>query len=257
MGNDDQHGTVQRSLARAIQYLTPLLDPSGLGHALAFNVIKEWGMHGVLDCWGNKPTKSREFAKISSAEWEHLEAYFEISALPNQVFTKTSDVYRGLDVAYLDVVVDWRQFEHLVEEMAPVPVPAPGKPLPVASSGSPGAEPLGSAAPDDAERAVEKMAPGPASAAPLPAPPAGAAELLPKSRSEDTAETETTRWQREPVIATMKKLYPPDGVRPKGISIAVLTTRINREPEFQGKKVSEDTVRLADIEIKAALKKIP
>jgi hypothetical protein len=107
------------------------------------------------------------------------------------------------------------------------------------------------------ERATEKTAPGPARAAALPARPAGAAELLPKSRSEDAAETETTRWQREPVIATMKKLYPPDGIRSKGISIAVLTTRINREPEFQGKKVSEDTVRLADIEIKAALKKIP
>ena len=105
MGDDDQHGTVQRSLARAIKYLAPMLDPAGLGHALAFNVIKEWGMHGVLDCWGNKPTKSREFAKISSAEWEHLEASIEISALPDRACTITSDLYKGLGPAFVDVDV--------------------------------------------------------------------------------------------------------------------------------------------------------
>jgi len=239
MGDDDQHGTVQRSLARAIKYLAPMLDPAGLGHALAFNVIKEWGMHGVLDCWGNKPTKSREFAKISSAEWEHLEASIEISALPDRACTITSDVYRGLDIAYLDVVVDWRQFERLVQEIAPVPVPAPGKPLPVASSGSPMAEPSGSAAP----------------AAPLPAPPAVAAELLPKSGAEDVAETEATRWQREPVIALIKKYWPPHGIRPNGVTIAMVTKRLNNEPEFKSKSVSEDTVGRAFRDIKAAREK--
>jgi hypothetical protein len=58
-----------------------------------------------------------------------------------------------------------------------------------------------------------------------------------------------------PVIAKMKELYPPDGIRPKGVSIAALTKRINRQPEFQGNPVIEDTVRLADFEIKTALKK--
>jgi len=67
--------------------------------------------------------------------------------------------------------------------------------------------------------------------------------------------TETPRWAREPVIAKMKEFYPPDGIRPKGVSIAALTKRINRQPEFQGNPVIEDTVRLADFEIKAALKK--
>jgi hypothetical protein len=66
--------------------------------------------------------------------------------------------------------------------------------------------------------------------------------------------TETPRWAREPVIAKMKEFYPPDGIRPKGVSIAALTKRINRQPEFQGSPVI-DTVRLADFEIKAALKK--
>ena len=53
----------------------------------------------------------------------------------------------------------------------------------------------------------------------------------------------------------MNEFYPPDGIRPKGVSIARLTKRINRQPEFQGNPVIEDTVRLADFEIKAALKK--
>jgi len=53
----------------------------------------------------------------------------------------------------------------------------------------------------------------------------------------------------------MKTIYSPDGSRPKGVSIAVLTKRINKLPEFKEDKVSEDTVRLADLEIKAALKK--
>jgi|SRR5262249_5069424 len=77
----------------------------------------------------------------------------------------------------------------------------------------------------------------------------------PPEAERETAKAETTRWQREPVIAAIKKLYPPDGVRPKGISIAMLTKRINKEPEFQDRTVSEDTVRLADIEIKDPRKK--
>jgi hypothetical protein len=53
----------------------------------------------------------------------------------------------------------------------------------------------------------------------------------------------------------IKTLYPPDGIRPKGVSIAMLTNRINKRPEFKAGEVSEDTVRLADKEIKAAHKK--
>jgi hypothetical protein len=76
---------------------------------------------------------------------------------------------------------------------------------------------------------------------------------LPTESNE--AATETTRWQREPVIAVIKRFYPPDGVRPKGVSIKALTDRINREPEFRDKQVSEDTVDRADKEIRAVLKK--
>jgi hypothetical protein len=158
MGNDDQRGTVQRSLGRAIEYLAPLLAPAGLGHALAFEVIKEWGVNGVLYLWGNKPTKLREFTRISPAELERLEAYFEISALPDRAFTITSDLYRGLDVGYLDVVVDWLQFERLVEGIAPVSVPAVVNAGAVASAESPVDESAVSAA-NDAERTSEKTAP--------------------------------------------------------------------------------------------------
>jgi hypothetical protein len=65
----------------------------------------------------------------------------------------------------------------------------------------------------------------------------------------------STRGQREPAIVVMKRFYPPNGVRPRGVSIAALTKRINREPEFKDRNVSEDTVRLADFDVKGALKK--
>jgi hypothetical protein len=87
--------------------------------------------------------------------------------------------------------------------------------------------------------------------------PAGAPETPPEESPPRPAEAEATRWQRDPVIGKMKQFYPPDGIRPKGVSIAGLRTRINNEPEFKGRPVSEDTVRLADIEIRTARKKLP
>ena len=55
----------------------------------------------------------------------------------------------------------------------------------------------------------------------------------------------------------MKEFYAPDGIHPKGVSIAKLTERINKEPEFQGKgkSVNENTVRNADIYLRANLPK--
>ena len=55
--------------------------------------------------------------------------------------------------------------------------------------------------------------------------------------------------------SAIKSFYPPDGIRPKGVSIAALTRRINKLPEFKDDEVSEDTVGRADNEIKAARKK--
>ena len=80
------------------------------------------------------------------------------------------------------------------------------------------------------------------------------------------AKAEPTRWQRDRTIKAIKSLYPPDGIRPKGVSIAALTKRINKLPEFKGGEVSEDTVRRAASEIKpkppaknnsASLRKFP
>ena len=85
---------------------------------------------------------------------------------------------------------------------------------------------------EPAERTIEKTAPLPVPATSQPKP----------------------RWAREPVIRKMKEFYPPDGIRPKHVSIAALTKRINGQPEFGGNPVSEDTVRLADLEIKDAQK---
>jgi hypothetical protein len=100
------------------------LDPAGFGHALAFEVIKEWGMDGALDLWGTD-ARTAEYVKISSAKLEHLEGCIEISALPDRACTITSDLFRGPDPAFLDVDVDWLRFERLVEEIAPVHLPVP------------------------------------------------------------------------------------------------------------------------------------
>ena len=58
--------------------------------------------------------------------------------------------------------------------------------------------------------------------------------------------------QRDRTINAIKSLYPPDGIHPKSVSIAALTRRINKLPEFEDDKVSEDTVGRAAIEIKEA-----
>jgi hypothetical protein len=69
------------------------------------------------------------------------------------------------------------------------------------------------------------------------------------------AKAEPTRGQRDRTINAIKSLYPPDGIRPKDVSIAALTRRINKLPDFETDEVSEDTVGRADREIKAARKK--
>jgi hypothetical protein len=75
--------------------------------------------------------------------------------------------------------------------------------------------------------------------------------------SEGKVSEDTVRLADKEIkaMAAMKKLFPPNGICPKDISIAALTDRINNEPEFQGKPVSEETVRNANIYLKAALEK--
>lgn len=104
---------------------------------------------------------------------------------------------------------------------------------------------------------VEESMPEPAPAVePEPAPLSPQVEPEPPSPLEpELAKAEYARWQLDPAIKAMKSFYPPDGIRPKSVSIAKLTERINKLPEFKSREVSEDTVRRADIEIKAARKK--
>jgi hypothetical protein len=94
----------------------------------------------------------------------------------------------------------------------------------------------------------------PRPATPEPAPPSLQVEPEPPLESE-LAKAEPTRWQRDRTINAIKSLHPPNGIRPKSVSIAALTQRINKLPEFKGDEVSEDTVRRADVEIKACRKK--
>ena len=84
--------------------------------------------------------------------------------------------------------------------------------------------------------------------------PQGEVEPLPPPKPK-RAKAEPTRAKRDPVIEGIKALYPLDGIHPKSVSIAALTRRINKLPEFKENPVSEDTVGRADEEIKAARKK--
>jgi hypothetical protein len=94
----------------------------------------------------------------------------------------------------------------------------------------------------------------PRPAAPEPAPPFPQVEPEPPPKPK-RAKAASTRWQREHTIEVIKMLLPPDGIRPKGVSIATLTNRINKFPEFKENRVSEDTVGRALKDIKAARKK--
>jgi len=85
-------------------------------------------------------------------------------------------------------------------------------------------------------------------------PAARAEKSMPEPESE-LAKAERTRWQRDRTIEVMKEFFSPHGIHPKGMSIQRLTDRINKLPEFKENQVSPDTVRLADIELRAARKK--
>jgi hypothetical protein len=67
------------------------------------------------------------------------------------------------------------------------------------------------------------------------------------------AETESNK--REPVILVLKRLFPPDGLRPKGRSVKWVTSSLNRLPEFKDNPVSEDAIYRAFKEMEAALEK--
>ena len=69
------------------------------------------------------------------------------------------------------------------------------------------------------------------------------------------AETESTQYKREPVILVLKRLFPPDGLRPKGRSVKWVTNSLNKLPEFKDNPVSEDTVYRAFKDMEAALEK--
>ena len=69
------------------------------------------------------------------------------------------------------------------------------------------------------------------------------------------AETESTQYKREPVILVLKRLFPPDGLRPKGRSVKWVTSSLNKLPEFKDNPVSEDMVYRAFKDMEAALEK--
>jgi hypothetical protein len=68
-------------------------------------------------------------------------------------------------------------------------------------------------------------------------------------------ESEHTQWARVPVVAALKVLFPPDGLKPKGRSVKWVTDKLNALSEFKDNPVSPDTVDRALKDIKAALEK--
>jgi hypothetical protein len=69
------------------------------------------------------------------------------------------------------------------------------------------------------------------------------------------AKHEHAQWKREPVIAALKRLYTPDGLRPKGTSVKMATDSVNKSPAFRHKKASPRTVARAFKAIESSLKK--
>jgi hypothetical protein len=69
------------------------------------------------------------------------------------------------------------------------------------------------------------------------------------------ASVEEAPAKREPVILVLKRLFPPDGLRPKGRSVKWVTSSLNKLPEFKDNPVSEDTVYRALKDMEAALEK--
>jgi hypothetical protein len=75
----------------------------------------------------------------------------------------------------------------------------------------------------------------------------------PPTRRGRRKDIEPTRWQRDPVIAAIKTLHPPDGIPTKRITNEVMRKQLNKLPQFQDKPIrSKETVRLARIEIEAS-----
>jgi hypothetical protein len=132
MGDDNRHqaaGRLQLSLARAIKYLAERLNPANPEgeYARAFDIIiKGWGVDGALGM-GGTDQRTGEDVKISPAKLEHLDPDFQISTSPDKIFTITNNLCRGPTLAYRDACVDWFQFERLVQEIAPVPIPVPAE----------------------------------------------------------------------------------------------------------------------------------
>ena len=75
------------------------------------------------------------------------------------------------------------------------------------------------------------------------------------AKPEDGAIDAPAPAKREPVILVLKRLFPPDGLRPKGRSVKWVTNSLNKLPEFKDDPVSEDTVYRAFRDMEAALEK--
>jgi hypothetical protein len=148
------------SLACAIAYVAALLDPAGLGHAAAIELIKKWVREGKLTILGkvrDLNTDSWKYVKIEAYEFVPQENEFDdldMSIEFKGLGGLSAEVFRGLSVAYHNVIVDGRQlkrlarwlrfkrlfenqFKRLVEKMAPLFVPAVDNAAPVATEERP------------------------------------------------------------------------------------------------------------------------
>jgi hypothetical protein len=121
----------KRSLARAIEYLAARL---GLNLVDAADITTQWAEDDKIriwiKVWDNK-TRSWKYLKIKACEWSHQ--YISVKLSLNspakcEVIETVKGVERLANPDSVGFIVNWRQFERLVDEIAPVPVPAAGLP---------------------------------------------------------------------------------------------------------------------------------
>jgi hypothetical protein len=122
-------GDPKRSLARAVEYLAERL---GLVLVDAADITTQWAEDDKITIrikvWDNK-TRSWKYPKTKAYQWSHQ--YISVKWPPlngsakYEVIEEVKGVERGAYPDAVDFIVDWREFERLVEEIAPVSVVPP------------------------------------------------------------------------------------------------------------------------------------
>jgi hypothetical protein len=132
MGNKkDKHGGASRSLEEALECLAPRLGLEDFGRLDAADRATKWAADGKLTIrrkvWDDK-TRSWKYPKIKAYEWSHQ--FISVSpSLSGPAKYEVIETVKGIErLAYRDAVgfiVNWHEFERLVEETTSVATEEP------------------------------------------------------------------------------------------------------------------------------------